>query len=326
MPDSATPSVPTPSPRDPDAARSLAARLWIYQRERFPVAQYLPMVAAFAFSASSWSRACGGRAGFVTWPALLCGAATSFGLFLLLRLFDEFKDREDDARWRPYRPVPRGLVTLGELRGCIFATFAVLAAINAACDARLLAPLALASAYILLMWREFFVPRWLRRHAIAYLLSHMLVMPIIDFYATGLDWIHGGAPMPRGLFLFLATTFLNGCVIEIGRKIRSPEDEETGVETYSFLWGPRRAAAIWLAVLAATLALALACCARTDCLLPALPLLGAVAAGCATPAVLFLRGRHCGPKIELVSGVWTLAMYVLVGALPAVTAWWRAHG
>ena len=316
-------SAPRP---DPAAARPLSARLWIYQRERFPVAQYLPMVAAFAFSASSWSRACGGRGGFVGRPALLCGMATSFGLFLLLRLFDEFKDREDDARYRPYRPVPRGLVTLGEIRGCILATFAALVAINAACDARLLAPLALASAYILLMWREFLVPRWLRRHPVAYLLSHMLVMPVIDFYATGLDWIHGGEPMPRGLFLFLATTFLNGCVIEIGRKIRSPEDEEPGVETYSFLWGPRRAAAIWLAVLAATLALALACCARTGVLVPAIPLLGLEAAACAMPAVRFLHGRRSGPKIELASGVWTLGMYLLVGALPAATAWWRARG
>ena len=176
------------------------------------------------------------------------------------------------------------------------------------------------------MWREFFVPRWLRRHPVAYLLSHMLVMPVIDFYATGLDWLHEGAPMPRGLFLFLATTFLNGCVIEIGRKIRSPEDEEPGVETYSFLWGPRRAAAIWLAVLAATLALALACCARTGVLVSAIPLLGLEAAVCAMPAVRFLHGRRSGPKIELASGVWTLGMYLLVGALPAATAWWRARG
>ena len=303
---------------DPDASRPLAARLWIYQRERFPVAQYLPMVAAFAFSASSYSRACGARPGIVAIPALLVGMATSFCLFLLLRLFDEFKDREDDARYRPYRPVPRGLVSLAEIRGCIFASFATMAALNALCDVRLLAPLALASGYILLMWREFFVPKWLRRHPVVYMLSHMLVMPVIDFYATGLDWVHGSAPMPRGLFLFLATTFLNGCVIEIGRKIRSPEDEEHGVETYSYLWGPRRAASIWLAVLAATFALALACCAHVGCGLHALPALATIAALCAIPALLFLRGRRCGPKIELASGVWTLAMYLIVGGLPVL--------
>jgi 4-hydroxybenzoate polyprenyltransferase len=39
-----------------------------------------------------------------------------FGLFFQLRVADEHKDNEDDTKYRPERPVPRGLVTLGELR------------------------------------------------------------------------------------------------------------------------------------------------------------------------------------------------------------------
>jgi 4-hydroxybenzoate polyprenyltransferase len=42
--------------------------------------------------------------------------------------------------------------------------------------------------------------------------------------------------MPNGLIIFLIVTFLNGVVIEIGRKIRAKEAEEVGVETYSYLW------------------------------------------------------------------------------------------
>ena len=42
---------------------------------------------------------------------------------LQLRLADEFKDFEEDSRYRPYRPVPRGLVSLRDLAwvwaGCI---------------------------------------------------------------------------------------------------------------------------------------------------------------------------------------------------------------
>ena len=47
----------------------------------------------------------------------LCWSPSSRALlfFLQLRIADEFKDFEDDARYRPYRPVPRGLVTLREL-------------------------------------------------------------------------------------------------------------------------------------------------------------------------------------------------------------------
>ena len=37
---------------------------------------------------------------------------TSFLSFLQLRIADEFKDFDEDSRYRPYRPVPRGLVTL----------------------------------------------------------------------------------------------------------------------------------------------------------------------------------------------------------------------
>jgi 4-hydroxybenzoate polyprenyltransferase len=36
---------------------------------------------------------------------------------------------------------------------------------------------------------------------------------------------------------FFWVSFFNGTVLEIGRKIRAPQDEEAGVETYSFLWG-----------------------------------------------------------------------------------------
>jgi 4-hydroxybenzoate polyprenyltransferase len=249
---------------------------------------------------------------------MAAGIATSFGLFFLLRLFDEFKDAEDDAKYRPYSAVPRGLVSIGELRALILGVIAFMVAANTCIAPALLAPLALSIGYLLLMWREFFVPTWLRRHPVVYMLSHMMVMPLIDFYTSGLDWIVRGFHLPAGMLLFLALTFTNGCIIEIGRKIRVPEDEEPGVETYSALWGPRRAAAVWLVILVATAALALACCARVGCARPALPLLAVLAAFCAAPAALFLRGRHCGPKIELASGVWTLAMYLVVGGLPAL--------
>ena len=35
-----------------DNKRALPVRFWIYQKERFPLHQYLPLVAAFTFSAS----------------------------------------------------------------------------------------------------------------------------------------------------------------------------------------------------------------------------------------------------------------------------------
>jgi 4-hydroxybenzoate polyprenyltransferase len=43
----------------------------------------------------------------------------------------------------------------------------------------------------------------------------------------------------------LAASFFNGLVIELGRKIRAPEAEERGVETYSILWGRDSAILAW---------------------------------------------------------------------------------
>lgn len=307
-----------------DNAKPLWVRLWKYQGERFPIQQYLLVVGAFAFSASGYSLICGGRRELIGAAALAVGFLTSYCLFFLLRLFDEFKDAEEDAKYRPYRAVPRGLVSLVEVRWMIVAVTVLVVAMNALLDPRLLLPLAGAYAYILLMWREFFVPRWLRRHPVPYMLTHMVVMPLIDFYTSGLDWLAGGHPLPRGMFLFLALTFTNGCVIEIGRKIRVPDDEEPGVETYSALWGGRRAAGVWLAVLATTFALAVICTWRQGFAREAGPWLGGCFALSAAPAVAFLFGRRTGHLVELASGVWTIAMYVLVGAVPLLAEWgWR---
>ncbi len=304
-----------------DNARALPVRFWIYQGERFPLAQYLPLVAAFTFSAVGYSMMAGGRSGFPNGWAMAAGVATSLGLFFLLRLFDEFKDAEDDAKWRPYRAVPRGLVSFGEIRALIIFVIAFVIIVNAAVAPKLLVPLALSMAYIFLMWREFFVPAWLRRHPVVYMLTHMVVMPLIDFYTSGLDWIVAGAALPRGMLLFLALTFTNGCVIEIGRKIRLPENEEEGVETYSALWGRFRAAWIWLGVLTLTWLTSLAACALRGYFVRGGILLTLAFVSCAAPSLAFLRGKGTGRGIENASGIWTVLMYVFVGLVPAILKW-----
>ncbi len=89
---------------------------WItYQRERFPLLAHGPLVAAFSVSAVCFSRLVRGEPGLPPPASLVVAFVTALIFFLQLRIADEFKDFEDDARYRPYRPVPRGLVTLREL-------------------------------------------------------------------------------------------------------------------------------------------------------------------------------------------------------------------
>ena len=113
--------------------------------------------------------------------------------------------------------------------------------------------------YIGLMTKEFFVPDWLRRTPIVYLFSHMLIMPMITFYVSAFDWLCDCRAVPQGLSWLLVLSFCCGLVLELGRKIRIPEHERRGVETYSGLWGTDIAVSFWvIAVVAAVTAYILA--------------------------------------------------------------------
>ncbi|MBR3650473.1 MAG: hypothetical protein IKN52_09500 [Victivallales bacterium] len=302
--------------KSPEADYAFYRRYWIYQRERFPLFGYLPMVGAFTLSAMSYSAICRKASAGIGLRTFCVGCFTAFVLFLLLRLFDEFKDAEEDARYRPYRAVPRGVVSFRELRWTIVLAIAMTLILNGFLLPRMVPLLLVALAYILVMWREFFVPDWLRRHPVAYMLTHMMILPVSDFYTSGLDWHLAKMPIPSGMMVFLAMTFCNGIVIEVGRKIRLPAEEEVGVTTYSALWGACRATWIWLAVITATLGLAMVCCHRGGYLPKAVPLLLVAYAGCITPALIFLRKNVFHRKIELASGLWTIAMYLIVGVFP----------
>lgn len=73
--------------------------------------------------------------------------------------------------------------------------------------------------YLLLMGKEFFVSAWLKKNIVLYIITHMMIIPLIDVYASGLDWWKEGAEIPKGLLIFLGVSYMNGVVIEFGRKI-----------------------------------------------------------------------------------------------------------
>ena len=295
-------------------------RFLTYQKERFPLLANGLLIVVFTFSAVSYSRVCRGEEGFIPVGIFALGAVTAIFFFLLLRIFDEFKDFEEDSTYRPYRPVPRGLVTLGELRNLGIILGGVLLILNGVLVPQLLPAFALVIGYMVLMGREFFVRDWLKRHPVAYMLSHMVIMPTIDFYTTGLDWLRAGADPPSGLEWFLLVTFLNGMVIEIGRKIRTPEEEEEGVETYSVLWGMRRATLIWLGIVAATCLSAVFASLHAGYGAPGTAVLIGMFLLAGIPPILFLirpdprRAR----LIETTAGLWTIGMYLTLGGVPMV--------
>jgi len=299
---------------------SLFRRLFIYQRERFPLLAHAPLIFAFSFSAVSYSSFLRGHSGPPDFITLAVAFLTSFIFFLQLRIADEFKDHEEDSRYRPYRPVPRGIITLRELglTGLVGAIVQLSAALwlNPALVVLLLA----AWLYLALMSVEFFARDWLKARPFTYMWTHMLIMPLVDLYATSCDWLVKGESQPRGLVWFLAASFANGVVIETGRKIRAPQDEEEGVQTYTALWGRKRTVAVWLGSLIVTAIFALLAAREIDYTLPVCIILAGLFIAASIVSLQFLtRPVTARAKaFEALSGAWTLALYLSLGAGPLI--------
>ncbi len=297
---------------------SMTNRWWVYQRERFPFAAHAPLIAAFSFSAISYSSLLRGQAILPSLAAAAVAFLSATLSFLQLRLADEFKDFDEDSRYRPYRPVPRGLINLRELVWVWVASAAVQLLLALLLKPPLAVFLVLVWIYLFLMSKEFFAKRWLKARPFTYMWTHMLIVPLIDFYTTACDWLVAGARPPHGLIWFLLVSFFNGMVIEIGRKIRSPHDEEPGVETYTLLWGRRGAVAAWTAALLATTLFAWIAADRIGFGRPVLWLLGLLLVAATSLALRFLREPKVrgGRWFEAMSGIWSLLMYLSLGAVP----------
>lgn len=291
-------------------------RWWIYQRERFPLIAHGPLVIVFCFALFSFSAEEGLALDWNTVGLGLTAVVVVLSLFFQLRIADEHKDAVIDQRYRSQRPVPRGLVALPELACIGIALCFLQAGLALVIDWRLGVILVCTWIYISLMTVEFFVPAWLKARPLAYMLSHMLVMPLITLLASAMYWIPYGSSVPAGLGWLLTGSFFLGIVLEVGRKIRAPADEQTGVDTYSGAWGVPAASIVWgisgcLAAGSFAMALGL-----KNFVLPAL-----VAAGLSFTIFAYLggivsQGNIVARRVESLSGIYVLGLYLLAGLLP----------
>jgi 4-hydroxybenzoate polyprenyltransferase len=296
-------------------------RWWIYQQERFPVFKNGVLIAVFSFAAVGYSLLLRDGTEPRSPSALrfaLIAFVTLFLFFLQLRIADEFKDFAEDSRYRPYRPVPRGLVSLKELGIVGIGSAAIQLGLSLAVGLHLVMVLAIVWLYLGLMSKEFFAPSWLKAHPPIYLLSHMVIMPLMALYATGCDWVAAGVAPSPALGWLLAVSFCNGMAIEVGRKIRAASDEEPGVETYTALWGRQKAVAAWLTAIWLAALTTLLAAAQIDFTIPIALLLVLLLTAVLMVAWRFLARpvTQNAKRFEWMSGLWTLMVYLDLGILP----------
>jgi len=294
-------------------AGSILSRFWIYQKERFPIFQHGVMIAVFSFSAISYARLSVGKTGLIAWNIFLPGVFITFTMFLMLRIFDEFKDAEEDKVHRSHLPVPRGLVDLSELRILGISVILLQILVQLIFFPNMLFLYGVVMIYMSLMSVEFFIPKWLVAHHFWYVITHMMIIPLVDIYASGLDWFLKGEDTPSTLIWFFAVSFMNGIVLEFGRKIKTPAAEE--INTYSTKLGMNKATLCFLAALICTWILAMLAAYHagynrdTYIILCGFLLLSSI------PALLFLKNKKAKytKGIEIASGIWTVAMYLVLG-------------
>ena len=296
-------------------------RLMTYLAERFPIIQNGLVIAVFTFSAIAYSRICAGKSGFVNWRDYLLGFIITFTLFLLVRILDEFKDREDDAKYRQYLPVPRGLIKLKELQIMAWLILVVQGIVVLIYHPTMWFLYLLVMTFLGLMTVEFFVPKWLKKHQLIYITSHMLIMPLVDLYASGIDWHLAGESPSTGLFWFYGVSFFNGIVLEVGRKMKTPDHEEEGVVSYTKLFGLKKAPIYWILILFVTFCLSIAASYFAEFSNWAYVAFSVLFLLATIPAIMFHRrpSQTTAKSIEVSSALWTLFMYLFLGAIPMVS-------
>ena len=254
-----------------------------------------------------------------------------FMFFFQLRITDEFKDYEEDLKYRAYRPVQRGIISLKTLGKIGIATVIIQIIFAHAINPKIIYYMMLVWIYMFFMAKEFFIKKWLTKRILIYALSHVVILVFITlviveatqyivpkniFDVFILQWYKHNIDF--ALIPLFALNYLNGIVLEIGRKTRKNDEEEHGVQTYSKLWG-RKKAVIILSLLFIIeyffVILGLAHTYEKYFLFSGLILLVILIVSIYF-MVKFLKQDLSGKIVEAVSGLWIIFSSMSMGLLP----------
>ena len=254
-----------------------------------------------------------------------------FMFFFQLRITDEFKDYEEDLKYRAYRPVQRGVISLKTLRKIGIATVIIQIMLAHVIDPEIIYFMIFVWIYMFLMAKEFFIKKWLTKRILIYALSHVVIMVFITlviveatqyivpkniFDVFILQWYKHNIDF--ALIPLFALNYLNGIVLEIGRKTRRADEEEHGVQTYSKLWGRKKAVVILSLLFVIEYFLVILGLAHTYekyFFFGGLTLFVLLIVSIYF-MVKFLKKNLSGKIVETVSGLWIIFSSVSLGLLP----------
>jgi 4-hydroxybenzoate polyprenyltransferase len=157
---------------------------WLtYIKERFPIPVYLLLAGGIATTGLLVHD------GPMSWPALALGVLGLLLFLGLLRLMDEYKDYDKDRIAHPERPLPRGLLKVATVKKVIHAGALLMLAYGGVAYLYAGIPASVfylvATLFLWLMFKEFYVGSWLSKYPIVYAITHQVVMlPLVVFCTT----------------------------------------------------------------------------------------------------------------------------------------------
>lgn len=226
-----------------------ALRWKAYFDERFPLLGYGILIVSFYSSNQFLAHTLTNPGEPMQYDlSSLMGAVTLLCLFFHLRVFDDHKDYTEDCRYYPNRVLQQGVVTLKELKVLGGVAIAMEFVLGALCSTASLVSVLLAFCFSLLMFKEFFVRHWLKRHFLVYALSHMLIMPLFAIVVFSFATRRYPWEAPGWFWLYSFVGFFVVFNLEVSRKIRAPEEEIEGVDSYTKIFGTYGAAYLVLLI------------------------------------------------------------------------------
>ena len=175
----------------------------------------------------------------------------TFLQFLMVRIIDEFKDYEEDCKYRPYRPVPRGLIKLKELKILFIICVIIQLVLTIMCSQNGILYLIILWLFFALMSKGFFIKKILDKHLLLEVTLDELILPILVLYlanfipqiylnynsSADFSITNSIILIDPNIWKILVMAYIISWIVEVARKIRCKEDEEEGVKTYTAVLG-----------------------------------------------------------------------------------------
>jgi len=232
-------------------------RILAWMDERFPFANALLFFILYLTSAAVARSVLDQEVKISLIDVISC--LVTWGLFLVIRVFDEHKDYQQDVLNHPQRVLQSGLITLKHLK--IMAIIAITAqvlfslylddfSIGGATISWLIM-----FTYLCLMGAEFFCGEWLEKRLTLYAFSHMMIMPLTVFWLANLATpsVDVTSVLTPSLYVMMLLAFVSGFCFEIARKTRGPEEERDTVDSYSKIFGTKGSAYVVMALVSTML-------------------------------------------------------------------------